>query len=204
MKATGNPFLIDEETLEEDDEIYASFVVDHATSPEQPVTWAPSEQDEVIVDKLLRETRYYRAQIAKLEAQEKAEIERVKAVTASATSRFRFSLARRERSLEAFHEATGRERRVSPCGVLKTKRGSEKVRFIAKDGEVTDDESRFKAGTNHDPRLVKAVVVAKKDEIAKILRGKGNITLTDEDKEIVRSLAVLDRGPSTFVIEVPK
>lgn len=201
-----NPLLIDVETLEEDDEIYAdSIVANNGTVEIREVVWTPSAEDEVIVDTLLRETRYYREEIAKLEAREKAEIARVKAVTASATSSFRFSLARRLRSLEAFSEATNGARRVSPCGVLKWKKGSERVRFLTKDGEIVDNDDRFNAGLNRDSRLVKTEVSVRKDEVAKVLRGKGyDQSLSVADVELVKSLAVMDRAPSTFVVETPK
>jgi hypothetical protein len=199
---TGDPLLIDNDILEEDDEIYeVAMSYNHRDGELEPAglsKWTPSDKDEVIVDKLLRETRYYREEIARLKSE-----------LASRTASFRFSLARRERSLEAFHDATDNVRRVSPCGVLKTTKGFEKVRFLAADGEILDNDERFTLALNRDSRLVKVEVSAKKAEIAKVLKGSvlgegDSSELTPADVELIKSLAVMDRSPSTFVIEVPK
>ena len=186
-----NPFLIDEETLEEDDEIF-----ELGLSAAEAPNWTPRAEDEVIVDKLLRETRYYREEIARLETLAKAEIDRIMAALASQTSRFRFSLARREASLKAFSEATDRARRVSPCGVLKWKKGSERVRFLSEDGEIIDDEARFiDALANEEPQLVKIESTVRKNEVKSLLK---------EGDAMVSKYAVMDRAPSKFEVEVPR
>ena len=186
-----NPFLIDEETLEEDDEIF-----ELGLSAAEAPNWTPSDEDEVIVDKLLRETRYYREEIDRLETLAEAEIDRILAALASQTSRFRFSLARREESLKAFSEATGKGRRVSPCGVLKWKKGSERVRFLTADGEIVDDEERFiDALANEEPQLVKTESTVRKNEVKSLLK---------EGDAMVSKYAVMDRAPSRFEVEVPR
>ena len=190
MTENGNPLLIDEETLEADEEIYEI----HAGGYEDlTAKWTPTDADEVIVDKLLRETRYYREQIARLEALERDEIERIRERTATLARRHRFALRRREDSLEAFSEATGGARRVSPCGTLRWKVGSERVRFLDADGAICDNEERFLECVKDD-ELVKTTRAVSKTKVKALVRGG--------DAKI-RHLAVMDRGEPTFIVEVP-
>ena len=75
------------------------------------------------------------------------------------------------------------------------------MRFIDCDGEIVDDETRAIAGID-SPALKKIEISIRKTEVKAALTGKGDFT--DDERRAVAELAVMDRAPSKFVIEVPK